>query len=563
MKYIEVNKIRKIVGILILCVCFMFIAFDVYADEAKAISARTDGENIYLYIKDVSGVSGGTIQIGSSVCPKENVFVGDLDSFTIPMRTVILVDNSLSIPKANRQDIKDILVGIIDGHMQGEMFRIGTIADSVTWLSDSFSSDYTMLHACVEGLNYNDQDTYFSDCLYDAVKELAEIEDGIYSRIIVVSDGADDREIGYTNAEVSALLEESNIPVYTIGTVGNNSALETMFAFSRITNAECFLLDNIISNEDIITALLADQSMVCIKVIPDAALLDGSTKNIQISLNTDAGEVIVRTSIVMPFGTANTVEPENESEAEITEIPIEPEKETLTVTPTIPAINQNNSLPSIGSGNDDPKEKSKNIGNIRLYLIAGIAGSVFLIVLIVIILIIRGRKNKKNKMSSIPSIGPIPNMGQEEMQRMDGEVATINPCGEYKEKEETLLLNNSIAHENTMSLWGKAESNISQPRTFLVLNDLDKPAVMFKVPIIDVVRIGRKDADVVIDYDKYISAKHCEIIRRGELLSIKDLGSANGTFYENMRVYNQEMTIVSGCNIKIGQTRLKVTITKE
>lgn len=76
----------------------------------------------------------------------------------------------------------------------------------------------------------------------------------VYSRIIIVFDGANDQVIGYTNQEVFDLLGKSGISVYTIGTLGDNSAL-----------------------------------------------LDGSQKSIKVVLQTDEGDATVTASVNIPF----------------------------------------------------------------------------------------------------------------------------------------------------------------------------------------------------------------------------------------------------------------------
>lgn len=114
---------------------------------------------------------------------------------------------------------------------------------------------------------------------------------------------------------------------------------------------------------------------------------------------------------------------------------------------------------------------------------------------------------------------------------------------------------------DTVSLWNQTAG---QPKnTYLVLKDKVRPSSMFKVPIQDVIRIGRENADIVVDYDKYVSARQCEIIKRGASIYIKDLGSANGTFYEGKQVYDQEVPIASGGTIMIGESKFTITIVTE
>lgn len=551
--------------VLLAALCFYGAFFSVSAANEKVISATADSENVYLYVKGVPDIIGGSIQIGNVVC--ENVAVGSLEAFPIPLRTVILIDNSRSIKTDKRPDIQAILKSVVDGRMEGEEFRIGTFSHSVVWLSD-YSTDYESLQGILDSLEYVNQDTYFSDCLYSVIEEMSYSQDTTYARIIIVSDGADDQAIGYTNQEVADLLAKRSIPVYTIGTEGDNSALETMFSFSRASKAEYFLLDGSVSNEDIVASLLADHEMFCIRITPDAALLDGSQKSIRAALQTSAGEVVVTTSVDMPFASGvQAVEATPEPQEEAT-----PEPPPAPVETPVPVSD----LPVLG-GNETPAEADEGDGGglldnlfggalanvpVIFFIVGGIV-IFFVILMVILMFIIAGKKNARRKAEANAAAQNA--AMQRQMQQIQGAAGTgsqVQPQGSAA-ADQTLIMGGGNANgDNTISLWDQVQAG-QAVNTYLVLRDNARPASMFKVPIRDVIRIGRKDADIVIDYDKYISSKQCEIIKRGALLYIKDLGSSNGTYYENVRVYDQETPIVSGGTIQIGQSKFTVTIVTE
>lgn len=520
---------KAAVMLLAAAVSFCGAAFSAYAAGEKVVSSISDSQNVYLYVKGVSEITGGTVQIGNAIC--QNVSYEKMDVFTTPMRTVILIDNSRSIKENRRADIRVILDALVDNAMEGEVFRVGTFSEEVVWLCDN-TDDHDAVFQALDAVVYENQDTYFSDCLYGVIEDMAAGSDAIYSRVVIVSDGADNKTIGYTNSEVATLVERKNIPVYTIGTLGDNNALETMFSFSRASKAEYYLLDGSVSNEEIIDSLLADQRMVCIRITPDAAQLDGGQKSIQAVLQTPDGDVTVTATADMPF--AAGTQPSQE--------PAESEPETA---------EDKKELPTLGgdaSGAAGDREKNGAGPDLLMpLLIAGAAAAALIIGIVVIIIAVSG-KNKKKKAKQAAAQ---PNAG--------GYGGAV-----WQGSERTMILgegNNRPGSGDTVSLWGQQIQQ--EMRTYLVLRDMGRPQVMFKVPIRDAVRIGRKEADIVVDYDKYISTRQCEIIKRGELLYIKDLGSSNGTFYENVRVYDQETPIVSGGTIRIGQTAFAVMITKE
>lgn len=59
------------------------------------------------------------------------------------------------------------------------------------------------------------------------------------------------------------------------------------------------------------------------------------------------------------------------------------------------------------------------------------------------------------------------------------------------------------------------------------------------------------DCDIVID-DPYVSRRHCELLQQDGVLFLRDLGSTNGTFVDEMRIEN--INIGSGGRFSIGRT---------
>lgn len=69
----------------------------------------------------------------------------------------------------------------------------------------------------------------------------------------------------------------------------------------------------------------------------------------------------------------------------------------------------------------------------------------------------------------------------------------------------------------------------------------------------DRVLVGRHpDADIFLD-DVTVSRQHAEILREGSTFSVHDLGSLNGTYYENERI--DTATLVNRSDLQIGKFR--------
>lgn len=511
-------------------VCLLLSAsLTAYAADASAVSTLVSGDNIYIYVSGISDIqSGSTVQIGNALCDSDSISAGAVANLSVPMRTVILLDNSKSIPSGNHTDIQEILNGLVENALENEQIRIGTFSDEVAYLCD-FTSDKEALAATIEGITYNDQETYLSDVVYDVISEL-DASDGVYTRLLVISDGADNKTIGYTNEELRSLIEENPYPVYTIGTQGSNnsSELETMFSFSRASSADYFLLDGEMTNEEIITTLLEDQNNFCIRIVPDESLKDGSNKKILLSLVTSEGTVELVTSADMPFGTGTA------SVATEQEEPEEEEEDTGTELPSLaPSENTEASV-----------EEKSGISP----LLIGVIVLVVIVLLVVILLVVL----KKKKTGS----GEPDKTRGENKQDEKREEEEKREVKEEPEAGDTVFGGGDSSFEsdgNTIGLWK------TQKQSVLRLTNLDKPGIIYEKPIKDVIHIGRKDADILIKDDNQVSKSHCDIILCGKLLSIRDNGSLNGTFYENTRVH-EEVSLVSGGTVKIGRYHYRVDL---
>lgn len=520
----------RILGLVVALLYFHVEYISVFADNEKVIASTADESNIYLYLKGISEVTGGTVQIGNKVC--ENVSITGMDTFPTPLRTVILIDNSLSIKSDKRSDIQDILTQLVDQSIQGEEYRVGVFSETITWLSD-YSSDYESIKSVIDSIEYQNQETWFSDCLYGIIEEMSNNADTVYSRIIMVSDGADDNGIGYTNYEVSVLVEKSNIPLYMIGTPGDNEALEIMFSFARTSKADYFLLDGSISNEDIAEGLLSDHELICVRVTPDISMLDGGLKNIQITVNTPSGETKLTAAANMPFATGSAGGDEDENDAE-QETSGETDEESSEPTPQPSSDEEAADTP-------EDNETDENQGNeFFLFLLIGLAVVLAAVVCIIIIIAVKKKKTRVSSGNTIKTGMPISpgdsaSTGQEDKTRF---IST----DDTDDGKATRLL----SWQPSQSVW-------------LTLKSVERPDKTYRAPMKDVILIGRKNADIVIEFDPHISTRHCEIIKRGEFLYIRDLGSLNGTFYENIQVFDREIRIADGGTIKIGNSKFTVS----
>jgi len=160
MKYAEERDMKKIVRIIsVLCCITILMGNTASAAEAGAVmNAYTGSDSVVLFVKN----SGKDI---------EHVYLGndDAQKFTEEnigaVRTVIVLDNSLSIDKKYRDEIKDFLTELIATRKDGDTFTIATFAKDITYLVQE-SNDYLTIKEQIEQLEFVNQDSYFVNALY-------------------------------------------------------------------------------------------------------------------------------------------------------------------------------------------------------------------------------------------------------------------------------------------------------------------------------------------------------------------------------------------------------------
>jgi hypothetical protein len=357
-----------------------------------------------------------------------------------------------------------------------------------------------------------DQETYLTDVLYDWISgEYIDNPDDIFRRIIVISDGVDNKSFGYTKDELYALIKGYSIPIYTIGcsTGKNNNELENMFALSRSTFANYFIFDEIEDTLDIVDVLSQDKNIVKITVKPSKEIMDGGKKTVKITFGDGSS---VSSEIVMPQILNDLDEKNIENSTEIETVGEEVEADT-----------------------DIYDEEEKNVNIVGVIVVCAI---ILLVILVVVILIIVSRKKKTV------------------FEQADESIINQIP-GNNREIEHTEFIEpfRNSDNGNTIDIFDQ-RTNYQ-----IVLTDVKSPAKSFYVPLRSSIIIGRHPqmCDILIDYDNSVSGKHCEIITRNGKFYIKDSQSSNGTFINGTRVL-AETEIFTGNVLKLGRVELRFEV---
>lgn len=559
---------RKLAGIVCVFVCLgAFICLkgitasaaenDPEAEPSAAVvSTRTTDEAVYVYIKGVGGISSGTtVQIGNALC--ENVQAANVVSMGMPIRTTILFDNSQSLSKIWASQAKELVAGLIDNHVENEEFKIATFAESLNVLSD-FTSDYESLKSTVEGIEFLDQPSYLTDILYDFLIREKDSGEANYTRLIIITDGADDNEIKYTQAELSDLMKGSGVVIHTAGVKNsrNNERLETLFSYARLTGGTYSTVEKNTNAESIRSKINEDYSLLCLRLVPGSDIMDGGRREAKLTLDTPEGMVVLTASLQMPFADMSSMPPDSTEQSQESA----PEPESSEELPSI----------EIRQQTGEEQETEKNSGHPVIAAAIG-AAALLIIILLTVAFVLKSKKKKQVDVAISNNVqqeggnqkggGRFAGMQAGGMQNPGNRAVSMPPGASAQRGGNTVRLGaqaDSGSGGHTMLLQGGSIQNRVR-QSYITLSDIKNPQRNFRVPIDTRIVIGRESGDIVLGFDAAVSHTHCEILKKGNLFYVNDLKSSNGTFYGNMRVH-QETPIMNGGILEIGAGKYKITI---
>ncbi|MCX4321129.1 MAG: FHA domain-containing protein, partial [Lachnospiraceae bacterium] len=110
--------------------------------------------------------------------------------------------------------------------------------------------------------------------------------------------------------------------------------------------------------------------------------------------------------------------------------------------------------------------------------------------------------------------------------------------------EKTELLEEDA--EKTELLIGSGEDEETQRvgnrQYVLYLTDEKNPVKSFFIPVKDAVIIGkrRQEVNLLIDYDRSVSGRHCRISRINDRFYVEDMNSTNGTMLNGIYIQGRK-----------------------
>lgn len=557
----------------------------VEAEDVKLMEQYTTEGKLHFFVQAKLPVEDITYQIGSS----RNHEVGwhTLCEAKEQRKTLVLIDNSLSVGRKHKERIQIVLCDLFANASDNETFMIAAFGETTEPMTE-YTNMYQPLENAVLALEYYNRDTYLTDALYRVVQEWNEeaseesassTSEGnaepVYRRIVVISDGQELESMQHTREELYLLLSQNSYPIYTIGCVtggntsGTTNALGHMAALSRMTNAVSYTVTADGDLEGIVSQLLGERDLLHVTVIPERDLQDGSTQNSKLTLVSDVSETSILAEVRLPIrgdweneiaeseAERKGVEDGGESETEEQENKDENENKLTGEEAKVNGVATRSDI-SVGDANSgDVVEKTESGIQANTETSKPLKALPVLTVIIGTFIVLAGcyflylwRQNGGGEQWDYEAENE---QGRKEEQGF-GRKEQENLRENQQENCDTTLLRSDEAKESGTRLL------FSEYDTYEVrLTDQSNPAKFYSFPVSDSVIIGRssQNSNIVIDYDESISGRHCELESRNGRFFVRDLRSLNGTRVNGMKVLS-ETEIFSGNILRLGQVEMKV-----
>lgn len=470
----------------------------------QAAWGSIQGETAVLYLPGTEG-EDFSCQVGSAWA--EVASAAPVSSLESPVETIVLLDNSLSITQDQQPVIKELLSDLIANRLTGEKYTIATVSDQANYLCTG-ESDYTSLKTIVDGITFQNQYTQLTDSLYQVLDSLKSSDTGVLRRLLIVADGVDNKEVGYTQSELEALIRELGYPIYTVGCLGNSPTvkedLQNLFALSRITTGGAYYLPEL-QTMDIVSGVISWNNAVRLVVQLPAEVCDGMPKALRVTDNTSGNTYT--TELKMPL-------------AELQQ-PVE--------TPAVPEESEPAQEPDPEPTPDQPPAGRSDIPW-SLVLVVVLAGAVLALG---IVLLLRRKKTSQRIVETPEAVPPTDHLAKTEF---------IGP--------ET---NGGLGQ--TEGIWSDGT-----PTLRLVFQNLDNPGHRIETALDKEILVGRDaSACQVVLTEPSVARKQCRVYLQGSWVMVANLSHSNITKLNGLDV-TEDCELVNEGVLQMGRVRMRVEI---
>ncbi len=205
----------------------------------------SDGGELTLYLNSSQGEAWRpakedfSVSLGKEVLPVTGIKT--VKEAETPVTILFLVDVSGSLDSRRMEDMKTVISGVTENLREQDKVCIVAMGDELR--ISGFMTDKEEIQAQIDALSVLKEDTN----LYQGIEESLQILQsentaGGKKCLVVLSDGAEDNSYGITREEVNAAIQDSHIPVYTVGMPKNTESdkqldsVKVLGSFARISS---------------------------------------------------------------------------------------------------------------------------------------------------------------------------------------------------------------------------------------------------------------------------------------------------------------------------------------
>lgn len=502
----------------------------------------------------VSGMEGTLSEVGAAIgtIPCEVVTCGKIrEESDLAFRTIVLLDNSLSISQPNREKAKELVSQVIQNHVERETFEIYTFSTELHQIGSG--TNYDELILAVQNVAFENQDAYLIECVAQILSDIGKDRAQYYNRILLISDGVDDNVSGRTFSELMNMLEDDDYrcPIHTIASIWekDKTGVKDLSALSRKVGAQSFILDEYEDVSQIVSQIDLDYDADYFMFDLPLEEKDGTVKLLQLEVNTSQGTFRVTREINTPIRTQEEedflneqVQTDTEDETDIVE-EVEDQQITEAQRRVLVIVEPD--------GQEETEAKSEletSSGKYPLSVFIGI-GIGLLALLLALLLLRTIRRRRKSVWDERDDDFDYWKQNENDRRQKD----TVE---DREQREMTCMEEHPDSHNgDTVGMWDNIGGGSGKN---IILNGIDNNSHYDFVLRYETL-IGRDSLCSVVLKDKKVSRKHCQLTAREEELYIEDMGSKNGTFVNGERVIG-EMPIHPGDILKVGDTSFKVGV---
>ena len=493
-------------------------------------------EPLELYIEGVSASEGGLsvyCNTNAAPLPQAEHFSATLGNTPLTVREaaaaragngtsyVFLVDVSGSIKATHFQAIKDTIALICEGLTEKDNISIFTIGDST--YTQSFVATPEDIEAQIGAIERSREDTNLYASVVKSLDILNTHEQCRDKRVLVIfSDGEEDIFDGITFDEVSAVIKNSRVPIYTIAMLGKNpparyvESAKVLGSFARSSAGGrhyIHTLDPSLTQEvaEDIAGSVDNGLLLSLDLAGFRSNGEDLTLRLEVNIpgtgSANDSAVISTAGLSLPPTAEPSPPPPDPS------VPDQPEPTTVEATPD----------PIVGEGDETepPPEQEKSLiekvksfyEEYTLWVIIGGAALLLIIILIITLLVLRRKKRvyaPAAPVLPVPPPEPLPPPVPEPQPILPPEPPPILMAPPPGKPRIALRLTKI----------GLAEEQV------------------FRAEFAGELIIGRDPVKASLPFpdDELLSGRHCSISYEPEGIILRDLGSTNHTFVNGVPI---------------------------